>query len=293
MGADKLILILLLFLPLLLLAQKNDSISDKAIHPKRLRTLVITGGVGYGITLVGLNELWYKDSPRQSFRFFNDNAEWKQVDKVGHFYSAFYLSYGAAKSFQWCGLPDKRAHVLGALTGFLVMLPIEILDGHSAAYGASVGDLAANAAGSLFYLGQMMLWSDPKIYPKFSFRQTEFSKVRPDVLGASIPSQILKDYNGQTYWFSFDMDKFIRFPAWLNVAVGYGATNMVYARDEQNNAAGYHAYRQYYIALDPDLTGIKTNSKLLKTLFSVVSLIKIPAPGVEFSKEGARFSFLY
>ena len=33
------------------------------------------------------------------FDFFNDNGEWKQVDKIGHFYSTYYFSYGTSRAF--------------------------------------------------------------------------------------------------------------------------------------------------------------------------------------------------
>ena len=39
------------------------------------------------------------------------------------------------------------------------------------------------------------------LHPKFSFHQTKFASQRPETLGASLNEQILKDYNGQTYWF--------------------------------------------------------------------------------------------
>ncbi|MBA4058134.1 MAG: DUF2279 domain-containing protein, partial [Marivirga sp.] len=105
---------------------------------------------------------------------------------------------------------------------------------------------------------------------------------------------IFKDYNGQTYWLSFDMDKFIRFPKWLNLAGGYGAEGMIYARDEQNIAAGYPpAYRQYYISIDFDLRAIKTRSKALNTLIFIASMIRLPAPAIEFSSKGTKFHAFY
>jgi len=255
--------------------------------------MVVAGAVGYGVTLYALNQLWYKDGEQQSFQFFNDNSEWKQIDKLGHFYSSFYFSYGASKAFQWCNVPKKKSDFYGALTGFLIMVPIEIMDGYSADYGASSGDLMANAAGSFFYLGQTLLWKEPRIYPKFSFHRTYFAKERPNVLGDNLTSEMLKDYNGQTYWLSFDMDKFIKFPKWLNLAVGYGADGMVYANDSSNKAMGYESYRQFYFTLDPDLTAIQTRSKALKTLFFFVSLIKLPSPTLEFSQKGTKFHAFY
>jgi hypothetical protein len=271
-------------------AQDRDTLQ---VNRKRLNTFVIGSAAGYGITLLGLNHLWYKDSEQQSFRFFNDNAEWKQVDKLGHFYSAFYFSYGTSAALRWCHVPAKKADLWGALTGFLVLVPIEVFDGFSEAYGASSGDLIADAAGSAFFIGQKMLWDEARLVPKFSFRRTGYASLRPKVLGDGTTSEILKDYNGQTYWLSADMDKFMPFPKWLNLAAGYGAQGMVYARDNQNLSAGYQAYRQYYLSLDFDLTAIRTRSKALKTLIFIASCIRIPAPAIELSRKKLTFHALH
>jgi len=292
MTAVNKLLIFFLSIPLWVHSQTIDS--SQQVNKKRLNTFIVGSTVVYSVTLVGLNELWYEDSPKQSFQFFNDNAEWKQVDKVGHFYSAYYLSYGTSRALRWCQVKPKKSDLVGALVGFGVMLPIEIMDGFSAAYGASAGDLIANAAGSAFFLGQSMLWKEQRIFPKFSFHQTDYAALRPSVLGDGMPSEIFKDYNGQTYWLSFDMDKFMKFPRWLNLAAGYGAEGMVYARDEQNIEAGYPApYRQYYLSIDFDLRAIKSRSKAINTLIFIASMIKLPAPTIEFSSKGAKFHAFY
>ncbi|HTF17640.1 MAG TPA: DUF2279 domain-containing protein [Chryseolinea sp.] len=291
-------ILLLLIASHSLLAQSNgvhpSSDSGRTLNKKRLTGLIVGSTVAYGAALYGLNELWYSHNPKQSFSFFNDNAEWKQVDKVGHFYSAFYISYGSDAALRWAGVKDRKAAFIGSLVGFGVMLPIEIMDGYSAAYGASVGDLAANAAGAALYLGQTLLWKDLRIYPKFSFHQTDYASLRPNVLGDNAVSEMFKDYNGQTYWLSVDMDKFVRFPKWLNLAVGYGADGMVYARDEQNIEAQIGPpYRQYYLAIDFDLRAIHTRSKFLRGVIEVVSLIRLPAPAIQFSEKGVKAYAFY
>ena len=266
----------------------------RTVNKKRLTGLVVGSTVAYGITLYGLNELWYSQNSRESFHFFNDNAEWKQVDKVGHFYSTFYISYAADYALRWSGVKDRKAALIGSLVGFGVMLPIEIMDGYSTAYGASVGDLAANAAGAALYLGQTLVWKELRIYPKFSFHRTDYAPMRPDVLGDKLVSEMFKDYNGQTYWLSVDMDKFMRFPKWLNLAVGYGAEGMVYARDGQNIERGIGTpYRQYYVGIDFDLRAIRTRSRFLKGLIEVVSIVRLPAPAIQFSEKGVRAYAFY
>ncbi|HEY9489548.1 MAG TPA: hypothetical protein VIQ51_14495, partial [Chryseosolibacter sp.] len=59
-------------------AQQDSSIVDK----KKITTLIIASGAGYTAGLATLNHLWYKNTDRQPFRFFNDNTEWKQMDKA-------------------------------------------------------------------------------------------------------------------------------------------------------------------------------------------------------------------
>jgi hypothetical protein len=291
MAVNKLTIILIV-LPFIAFSQPSDT--SQHVNRKRLNTLVIGSTVAYGITLAGLNELWYEDSPREPFHFFDDNGEWKQVDKIGHVYSAYYFSYGASRALRWCNVKPRKSDLIGSLVGFGVMLPIEIMDGFSSSYGASPGDLIANAAGSAFFLGQALLWKEQRIIPKFSFHQTDYAAMRPEVLGDGALSEMFKDYNGQTYWLSFDMDKFIRFPKWLNLAVGYGAEGMVYARDEQNIEAGYpQAYRQYYLSIDFDLRAIKSRSKAINTLIFFASMIKIPAPTIEFSSKGTKVYAFY
>lgn len=292
MTAGRFILLLVL-VPFSLTAQLKDSVNEDGVNSRRLRTVIIGGTATYSLALTGLTQLWYKESARQSFRFFDDHAEWKQVDKVGHFYSAFYLSYSTSRLLLWTGMREEKTIVPATLTGFLLLLPIEILDGYSSEYGASAGDLVANAAGALAFLGQHAAWKEVRIIPKFTYHATDFPAKRPEVLGDNLAGKVLKDYNAQTYWFSFDMDKFIAFPKWLNIALGYGATNMVYANDHINAIFGFDAHRQYYLSLDPDLTAIPTRSKAVKTILTVLSIVKIPSPTLEFSKNGTRFHILY
>ncbi len=257
------------------------------VDKKRLRTVVIGSGVAYAATMVGLNQLWYSQYPRQSFQFFNDADEWKQVDKVGHFYSAFQLSSIGSRMLQWSHVPKRKSDIYGTVAGFVVMSSIEVFDGFSAGYGASATDLIADACGAGLYLGENLIWNEVRIYPKFSFRTSPLAAESPATLGTGF-SQLLKDYNGQTYWLSVDMDKFIPFPKWLNLCVGYGANNMIHAHDEDNVAAGYVPYRQFYFGIDFDLTAIHSRSKMVNSLIYFVNMIRIPAPALEFSTHGTK-----
>lgn len=286
----------MMFLMSSAIAQK-DSVASAGINKKRFIPMMTTIGVAYTATWVGLNELWYKNYPRSSFHFFNDNHEWKQIDKFGHAMTAFQESRLGVDLLKWSGVPEKKAIIYGSLTGFILQTPIEVFDGFSAEYGASVGDLAANTAGSLLVLGQYLLWNEMRIQMKYSFHQTRYASQRPDLLGSNLSEQMLKDYNGQTYWFCANMSSFMRkdtkFPKWLNLALGYGAQQMIYAENDKNQNVGLHPYRQYYLSVDLDLMAIKTKSAFLRKLFYVVNMVHLPAPAVEFNKNGVKFHPIY
>jgi hypothetical protein len=278
----------------------NNSINQ--IKPKRLILVSGSQALLYTGTLVGLNELWYKNYPRSKFHTFNDNEEWLQMDKVGHFTTAYYISRFGYESYNWCGIEHKKAIWLGGSLGFIYQGTIEMLDGFSSEWGFSWGDFAANTIGSLAFITQQLSWNDQRIVLKYSFRQSGYSYYRPNVLGSNLQENMLKDYNGQTYWLSANIYSFLneesKFPKWLNIAIGYGAngmtggnTNPVYIA-ANGNQIEFERYRQFYLSLDIDLSRIKTKSKLLTIILKSVGFIKIPAPALEFSRSKVKGNLL-
>jgi hypothetical protein len=271
---------------------ESDSLKQANKNP---RSAILWSGLatGYVSGMVLLNEAWYKNENQTHFHFHNDLRDWNQMDKAGHFWSAFHLSRFSSKGFSWAGTNNPKAALYGGITGFLLLAPIELLDGYSPTYGASMSDLAANAAGSVFFSAQQILWEDIRIMPKFSYRSTVFPSMRPNTFGKNLPEQMLKDYNGQTYWLSFNISSFIpaieRFPKWLNIAVGYGSSDMMYGNPLENSAAGFTSVRRFYISPDIDLSRIKTKNKILRSTFYLLNALKLPFPAAEFNSRG-RFN---
>lgn len=266
---------------------------DSVLNKKRLNW-VRYGTIGaYSGSMVALHFAWYKQSQRTSFHFFNDADEWKQMDKAGHFFNAFHASKTMNSMLTWAGADADKRPWVSALVGFGLVSSIEVFDGFSNDYGASWSDLGANAAGSALLYGQLAAWKEIRIHPKMSFSRSGMAPLRPALLGENLAQEILKDYNGQTQWLSIDMDKFITFPKWLNIAVGYGAAGMKYARDEQNLAEGFTPYRQFYIGPDIDLTALNPRKKFWRTTIYVLNMIKLPAPSLEISKGRMKGHWLY
>ena len=289
---------LLFFLLLsLTLFSQNSSFYEKSdtLNIKRRNAIIISEGIVLSGALISLNELWYKKYPQRNFHLKNDYNQWKQMDKVGHFMTSYYGGKLGMDALNWAGVSKKNQLIYGAGIGFVFLSAVEILDGFSEEWGASTSDVIANAAGTGFLIGQELLWKEQRISVKYSFHQTNFAKQRPAILGENYFQQTLKDYNGQTYWLSANIWSFNKkstIPKWLNIALGYGAEGMLYGNTTTPTLNT--PYRLFYLSLDVDLTKIKTNSEFLKTVFSVVNFIKIPAPTLEINTKGkVRFHYLY
>jgi hypothetical protein len=273
-------------------------------HLNKKRLYGVLGGqtVSYAASLAILYQTWYKEYEQSSFHWFNDNHEWLQVDKIGHATTADYLGKFGYETYRWAGIERKKAIWFGGSAGFLYLTIVEILDGFSAEWGASPGDVIANTAGTALFIGQQLGWDEQRFYLKWSYHQTEYPEIAREngiyQLGKNDLESVLKDYNGQTYWLSGNIKSFLpkhsKFPGWLNVAVGYGGEGMLNANSNPGDLAEYPRYRQYYLTLDVDITKIKTRSHFLKFLLNGFNFVKIPFPALEFnSEQGVVFHYLY
>ncbi len=287
-------LVILLF-SIITISVKAQYVSrPDTIYKHRLRTTVITGGALYGATMTTLWYLWYNDYAHTRFHWINDNAEWMHLDKIGHITTVYVSSGYMYEALRWSGVDNTKATLYGALTGWGFMASVEFLDGLSAEWGASWGDIIANTTGAALFVSQQLLWKEQRIRLKFSYSPSPYAQYRPDLLGSNHWQRSIKDYNGQTYWLSTNISSFIttnsKFPKWLNVAVGYGGKGMLgaYSNPPEYNGKPlpeFNRVQQYYLSLDVDWTRIKSNSVILKTIFKVLSFVKLPFPALEYNKE--------
>jgi len=222
------------------------------------------------------------------------------MDKVGHVTTSYYIGKIGINLLKWSGVNHKKACLYGGFLGTGYLTILEMFDGFSSEWGFSWGDMAANISGSLIVTSQELLWKEQRITMKFSFHPTNFPDYRKDILGNSFAEQILKDYNGQTYWLSANVSSFMKkenkIPKWINLALGYGAIGMIGGTEKFPGWEGYPSfdrYGQFYFSFDVDLWRIKTKSKFLKKFFNTFGFIKIPFPAIEFSKHGVKAYPLY
>lgn len=291
--------VIFLFLIVNQLVFASDSLS---VFKKRKLTLGISSIALTSGSLIYLNQAWYQEYNTSTFHTFNDNNEWFQMDKYGHAFSTYQTGRLMMNAMEWAGYSKKHQLLIGGLSGVAYMSAIEVMDGYSDRWGFSWGDMGTNALGAGMAIGQKLLWNEQRIQLKFSFYTSKYAKYRPELLGESLYTQILKDYNGQIYWLSINPSSFIKsenkFPKWLNIAFGYGADGMigasynnVLAQDKDGTTHFFNRYRQGYFSLDVDFTRIKTKSKFLKSVFSCINMIKIPFPNLEVSEGKMKFNY--
>lgn len=299
----KTILIILIFLSLNVRSQQPTVYrqqpidNNQQLNVKRNVGIVLgTEAALYVGSMTGLYYLWYAGYPQSSFHFYNDNAEWLQMDKVGHATSSYHVGLMGYEALRLAGCDEKRSFLYGGPIGFIFLTTVEVFDGLSDGWGFSWGDIAANAFGTGLFMGQQALWHEQRISMKYSYHHTQYAQYRPDLLGSNLPERMLKDYNGQTIWLSFNIKSLFlnnesRFPSWLNIALGYSGEGMTGAFDNTLTHNGktipeFTRTRQFVLSPDIDLTRIPVNNKFLKTTLKVLSFIKFPMPAVMLDTNG-------
>jgi hypothetical protein len=269
------------------------------LNIKRRNTIIISEVGAASLTLIGLNQLWYKDYPQSKFHTLNDNNEWLQMDKFGHAFTAYQMGNIGANLLEWSGVSKKNQLIYGATLGFTFLTAVEVFDGFSEEWGFSWGDMIANASGTGLYIGQELLWQEQRLLLKYSFHQTKYAAQRPNILGNGFLEESLKDYNGQTYWLSANLHSFFKeskIPKWLNLAIGYGVDGLLTGDNESvdNLFINQNRKRQLYLSFDVDLSRINTNSRFLRVLFDVFNLVKVPFPTLELTdKNGIKVHGIY
>lgn len=315
-------LFVFLFLPFFVVSQptlKRHFLEPADTLDKTRFWFSVGGGAAlYGGASIGLYEAWYKGFELTSFHSFDDWREWRKMDKAGHLFTTNMESRLVFQGAKWTGMNRRSAMWTGVGAGMLLQTTIEVMDGFSAEWGFSWSDMGFNALGAGMFLAQEMAWQDQRIIVKASYTEPQYPDFpiigsdgtssttlrqrATSLYGISFAERFLKGYNGLTIWASANPAAFFSpekrpswLPAWLNVAVGYGAENMFGGKENRWEENGVEfrlddtvlpRYSQYYLSLDVDFTRIKTKSRLLKTLFHTINWIKVPAPAMELTSTG-------
>lgn len=286
-----------------------------SFHAPRFYTALGFSAVAYTGFSIGLYHAWYKDYNTGNFHMFNDFGEWRNMDKIGHVYTAYMQAHLCFKGTRWTGLSKRHSMLTGLICGGLFQSTIEVMDGFSDQWGFSVPDIAANFIGLGVFATQQWLWDEQyfqlkvssipqsyattKIVSQNGLTETTLRRRADDLFGSSFAEKFLKDYNSQVYWLSFSPKSFVgansRWPSWLQISLGYGAGNMFGGYENEWIIEGnqfvldpevYPRYSKFYLGFDLDLTKIRVKNPAVKTLFSVFNIFKIPSPALEINTLG-------
>lgn len=288
------------FLSLVLQGVQSQHFLPPSDHyrPDRLKKVVVSEIVIGAAVSVGLYYLWYKKFPRSRFHPFNDNGEWLQMDKAGHAVTAYNVGVLQYDMMRWCGVKKNDAILAGALTAMGSLSIIEILDGFSTHWGFSRGDMIANLVGTAIFSAQQRWWDEQRISMKFSAHLSPYAKYHNSELGKSWSSRILKDYNGQSYWLSFNIRSFLpasaSFPVWPAIALGYGADGMTGGHFNPDSIRGkpaphFERTRRFMISPDADFFKLRSIAPVDAATY-LTKPLKIPAPALEVNNKG-KFKF--
>jgi uncharacterized protein YfiM (DUF2279 family) len=270
----------------------------------KTRTIILSSALtgGYTGTMLYLNQIWYAGEKKSKFHFFDDSKEWLQVDKMGHFHTTYMEAVWLTKMMQWTGTKEKKSALIGSLLGLGFQTSIEVFDGFSEKWGASATDVVANTLGASLAYTQYYFWGEQRIKSKYSFHEVthldaQLQNRSNELYGETKLEQIIKDYNGLVIWLSINPASFSKkatVAPWLNVAVGYAGGGMYggfensWEDENQNTITRYDVkrYRRFFLSADVDWDKIPTKSPYVKTLFSVLNIVKVPFPAMEFNTKG-------
>jgi hypothetical protein len=276
--------------------------NSPTLNKKRVGGVVGVSTGLFALAMVGLDQLWYEQYERGKFRFFDDSKEWNQIDKCGHVFAPYFISVYTYHALRWSGMKKIPAALTSGAMGFTFIGFIEVLDGFSVKWGASLSDLAADFVGAALATTQFAIWDEQRIQLKYSlhlnnYPRGELKQRADDLFGTSIGEKIIKDYNNINTWLCINTASFFKsqkHAKWLNIAIGYGAGNMYGGfenkwTDKNGNLidrTDVKRYRKFFISIDADLTKVKTTNKYAKIVLQALNIIKLPFPAIEFNTLG-------
>lgn len=259
-----------------------------SIHPVRFG--VVTGTVAATIAGIHFYQAngWWKDN-RSAFHFQEDLTYGRSVDKLGHFYGGIAAAFILRKSYAWAGLSDEASLYWGSAGSLLFQTYVEVEDGFST-WGFDRVDWAADLGGALWPIAQHHSPFLRNFDFKFSYHPSPELN-NPGGIGFKGQRHIMfDDYEGQTLWLSMNVHNLLPnsvnhvWPEFLNVAVGYGARDVLTKQ----------AYSVLFLAFDLNMTKvIPDDTPFLKLLGEALNFIKFPMPAVQISPNAIWYGLYF
>jgi len=246
------------------------------------KPLAIGATLAFSIPIVMLEYQWWWGEeelyPQHKFIYLNDgwfNNYSLGVDKMGHFFTSYVYFHTFFDLMKWADYSDNTAFWAALAVPAAHAISIEMMDGF-AKYGFSSYDLTANFLGMAYAYAQIKVPYLQNFNFKWSYYPTS-AYDRPDKdWGLS------HDYSGHAYWMSVNMKNVLPegvaryWPRYLNLAVGYGASNVSYGDPASR------AKQKLSVSLDYNLSAISIANDTWAMVVRLADKFHYPAPGIQF-----------
>ena len=242
--------------------------------PTRVRPWRVAA-IGAGATTVALAAMvsqqrrWWDERTR--FKVQNDWGYVLGSDKFGHFFSSSFLARFYRSAFVWAGLSEAHAGHWGAGTAYASMLYYETLDGFGPAWGFDFTDLLFNTLGIGFQYAQWH-WEPLEAFAlKASYWPSGW------ITRTGEGKNPLDDYPGHTWWVTANPHHLgaSRFPPWLNLAVGYKAT--------EPDELDYLTVPNLYVGVDWEIAGLPIDHPVWNAAVPWLRYLHLPAPAIRLT----------
>lgn len=261
-------------------------------------TLSAAGGIYSGIML-GLHfyqkaTIW---NERAEFRVIEDGNYARGVDKLGHIYGAYIMSYYSGELLQGAGVAHREAMLYGALMGIVYQTYVELEDGMGKNWGFSPSDLAFNLIGAGYFLLQHSFPILQYLTPKWIYVPAHWYGEGERAEGKTF----IDDYSSSTFFLSTKVRPLMPtvlgdyVPSWLAVGIGYAVRSL-----GENNR---NSDRRFVLSVDLDLVELLPDfeplvgrpvGSILNWLAQSFNYFKLPTPTIEWSEHrGPQFYLLY
>lgn len=259
-------------------------------------TLAAAGTIYTGI-MVGLHfyqkaTIWNESA---QFRVIEDGDYARGVDKLGHIYGAYIMSYYSGELLQGAGVAHRHAMLYGALMGIVYQTYVEFEDGVGKDWGFSPSDLAFNLIGTSFFLLQQSVPALQYVSPKWQYVPAHWYGEAERAEGKTF----IDDYSSSTFFLSAKLRPLLpetigqHVPRWLALGVGYGVRGL-----GGNNGS---SDRRLVLSFDLDLVELlpdfeplvgKPVGSVLNWLAQSFNYFKLPTPAIEWSEHRPPRAYL-
>ena len=211
------------------------------------------------------------------------------MDKIGHACTSYQLNKVSHSLFKKNNI--KKPLLKSSVYTFGYMLGVELLDGYSTEWGFSIYDVIGNGLGTMLYTFQERKFKNQPFKIKFSSHKSTYASCRPSLLGENRLQQIIKDYNGQTYWLTFNYNelwnKRIKLFDYIDFAFGYSIDGFTGGHNNPeisscncliNDCNNLKRTSQFIFSVDLNTSKIKNKHPILGKFLLPFDIVKIPFP---------------